>query len=145
MWLWKLHGYIHYIIILLSEKARQIAWVICCGFIMGAPCEWHDVCVYKSGTLQESEFMPDGSNETLMRGLFGEVWLFKRWRVSKRTNSWKVQREEVEAVQGWGQGGVPFKGAMKESSRLSPTFWSMQNPVEHFSCSSNCSSIHFYS
>lgn len=40
----------------------------------------------------------------------------------RATNSGKVPREEVEAVQGWRQGGILFNEAVKESSRLPPTF-----------------------
>jgi hypothetical protein len=30
---------------------------------------------------------------------------------------------EIGAVEGWRQGIVPFSGVLKESSRLSPTFY----------------------
>lgn len=46
----------------------------------------------------------------------------KDGEAQRAANSWKVPREEVEAIQGWRQGGVLFNEAIKESSRLPPTF-----------------------
>lgn len=56
-------------------------------------------------------------NDSLERYVY-----LKDGETQRAANRWKVPREEVEALQGWGQGGVLFNEAIKESSRLLPTF-----------------------